>query len=410
MNLTRAEALAMDAADPLARFRDAFVLPDGLIYLDGNSLGPPPKMALARLSETAAAEWGRDLITSWNTNGWMEAPLRVGAKIAGLIGAQPHEVAVADSTSVNLFKLAAGALSLRPGRSTLLAQAGEFPTDLHILQGLSELLGDRARLKIVPEAELLDALDEDVAALVLTHVHYRSSRRWDMAAVTAAAHARGALALWDLSHSAGAVAVDLNGARADLAVGCGYKHLNGGPGAPAFLFVAERHLAAIRQPLTGWLGHAEPFAFEDVHRPAPDIRALTTGTPPILSLAALEAGIDLHLSVDRAAAEAKGGALSDLFIALVEADCPALKLASPHGAKDRGLHVSLTHPDGYAMVQALIARGVIGDFRAPDVLRFGFSPLFTRFAEVWDAVDILAQVLASRAYDREEYRQRAAVT
>ena len=227
----------MDAADPLAGVREAFTLPEGVIYLDGNSLGPPPKTALARLAETAVAEWGRDLIRSWELNGWMEAPLRVGGKIARLIGAAAHEVAVADSTSVNLFKLAAGALSLRPGRATLLAQAGEFPTDLHILQGLTALLGDRARLKIVPEGELVAAIDEDTAALVLSHVHYRTSRRWDMAAVTAAAHAKGALALWDVSHSAGALAVDLNGARADLAVGCGYKHLNGGPGAPAFLFV-----------------------------------------------------------------------------------------------------------------------------------------------------------------------------
>ena len=407
---TRADALALDAADPLAGLRAAFELPEGMIYLDGNSLGPPPKAALARLAQTAAAEWGGDLIRSWNTHGWMDAPLRVGAKIAGLIGAKPHEVAVADSTSVNLFKLAAGALSLRPGRTTLLAQAGEFPTDLHILQGLSELLGDRARLKIVPERELLAAIDEDTATLILTHVHYRSSRRWDMAAVTAAAQAKGALMLWDLSHSAGAVAVDLNAANADLAVGCGYKHLNGGPGAPAFLFVAERHLGAIRQPLTGWLGHAEPFAFEDIHRPAPDIRALTTGTPPILSLAALEAAIDLHLSVDRAQAEAKGGALSDLFIARVEARCPTLTLASPRQAATRGLHVSLTHPDGYAMVQALAERHVIGDFRAPDVLRFGFSPLYTRFAEVWDAVEILHEVIEGRAFDREDLRRRAQVT
>jgi kynureninase len=410
MVLARAEALAMDAADPLAGLRDAFDLPQGVIYLDGNSLGPPPKAALASLSQAAASEWGRDLIRSWNTNGWMEAPLRVGGKIAGLIGAAPHEVSVADSTSVNLFKLAAGALSLRPGRTTLLAQAGEFPTDLHILQGLCDLLGPRARLKIVPQGELMAALDEDVAALVLSHIHYRTSKRWDMAAVTAAAHAKGALALWDLSHSVGAVVVDLNGAGADLAVGCGYKHLNGGPGAPAFLFVAERHIGAIRQPLTGWLGHAEPFAFEDVHRPAPDIRALTTGTPPILSLTALEAGVDLHLSVDRAAAEAKGAQLSDLFIALIEARCPELTVLSPRRAADRGLHVSLTHPDGYAIVQALIGRGVIGDFRAPDVLRFGVSPLFTRFSDVWDAVEILADVLDTRAYDRPEHRTRAAVT
>jgi len=411
MSLSRGEAEALDAADPLAGLRQEFDLPDGVIYLDGNSLGPPPRTALARLSQTAAAEWGRDLILSWNLNGWMEAPLRIGGKIARLVGAEPHEVAVADSTSVNLFKLAAGALSLRPGRTTLLAQTGEFPTDLHILQGLAALLGERARLRIVPEGELIAAIDEDTAVLVLTHVHYRTSRRWDMAAVTAAAHAKGALALWDVSHSAGAIGVDLNAARADLAVGCGYKHLNGGPGAPAFLFVAERHLGTIRQPLTGWLGHAEPFAFEDLHRPAPDVRALTTGTPPILSLAALEAGIDLHLSVDRAQAEAKGAALSDLFIALVEAGCPELGLASPRRAAERGLHVSLTHhKDGYAIVQALAARGVIGDFRAPDVLRFGVSPLFTRFTEVWDAVEALRDILATRAYDRPEHRARKAVT
>jgi len=410
VGLSRDEAVAMDAADPLAGVREAFTLPEGVIYLDGNSLGPPPKTALARLAETAVAEWGRDLIRSWELNGWMEAPLRVGGKIARLIGAAAHEVAVADSTSVNLFKLAAGALSLRPGRATLLAQAGEFPTDLHILQGLTALLGDRARLKIVPEGELVAAIDEDTAALVLSHVHYRTSRRWDMAAVTAAAHAKGALALWDVSHSAGALAVDLNGARADLAVGCGYKHLNGGPGAPAFLFVPERHLGAIRQPLTGWLGHAEPFAFEDRHRPAPGVRALATGTPPILSLAALEAGVDLHLAVDRAQAETKGAALSELFIERVAVRCPELALASPRRAAERGLHVAFTHPDGEAIVQALIARGVIGDFRAPDVLRFGVSPLFTRFAELWDAVEILSEVLAMRAYDRPEHRAPRAVT
>ena len=410
--MTREEAQALDAADPLARFADAFALPEGVIYLDGNSLGPPPLSAQARLAEAARAEWGEGLIRSWNTAGWIDAPLRVGGKIARLIGAGPHEVAVADSTSVNLFKLAAGALSLRSGRTTILSETGNFPTDLYTLEGLAALLGDRARLKAVPPEELAKAIDEDTAVVVLTHIHYKSARRWDMAAITAAAQARGALVLWDLCHSVGAVAVDLNGANADLAVGCSYKYLNGGPGAPAFLFVAERHQGAIRSPLTGWMGHAAPFAFEDGYRPAADIRAQITGTPPILALAALEAGVDLQLEADPARVEAKGRALTDLFIREVEARCtdPALVLASPRDAARRGLHVSFAHPQGYALVQALIARGVIGDFRAPDIARFGFSPLFLSFAQAWDAAAELCDVLHSRAWDSPQFRTRAAVT
>jgi kynureninase len=408
--MTRDDALGLDAADPLARFRDAFDLPKGVIYLDGNSLGPPPKTALARLADVGAREWGRDLIRSWNVNGWIEAPLRVGGKIAGLIGAQPHEVTVADSTSVNLFKLAAGALSLRPGRTTILSETGNFPTDLYVLQGLAALLPD-VELKALAADDLPAAIDEDVAVVVLTEVHYKSARRWDMAALTAAAHAKGALILWDLSHSAGAVATDLNGCGADLAVGCGYKYLNGGPGAPAFLFVAERHQAAIRSPLSGWMGHAEPFAFDDAYRPAADIRAQITGTPPILGLAALEAGVDLQLQADPALVEAKGLALADLFIDQAGERCAefGVALASDRSAR-RGLHVALAHPEGYAIVQALMARGVIGDFRAPDVLRFGFSPLFLSYAEIWDAVEILHDVLATAAWDTEAFRARAAVT
>jgi kynureninase len=408
--MTRDDAAALDAADPLAGFRAAFDLPQGVIYLDGNSLGPPPKTALARLADVAAREWGGDLIRSWNVNGWLEAPLRVGGKIAGLIGARPHEVAVADSTSVNLFKLAAGALSLRPGRTTILSETGNFPTDLYVLQGLTALAPD-ARLKAVAPEQVAEAIDEDTAVVVLTEVHYKSARRWDMAALTAAAHARGALILWDLSHSAGAVATDLNGCGADLAVGCGYKYLNGGPGAPAFLFVAERHQAAIRSPLSGWMGHAQPFAFDDDFRPAADIRAQITGTPPILALAALEAGVELQLQADPARVETKGLALADLFMDVVEARCAGfgVNVDSERGAR-RGLHVALTHPEGYAMVQALMARGVIGDFRAPDVLRFGFSPLYLSHAEIWDAVEILREVLATRAWDTEAFRTRTAVT
>ena len=410
--MTRDDALALDAADALAPFRAAFDLPEGLIYLDGNSLGPPPSAALERLAAVARHEWGEDLIRSWNTAGWIDAPLRVGDKIARLIGAQPREVAVADSTTVNLFKLAAGALSLRPGRRGILTETGNFPTDAYALQGLAALLGDRADLKMVDAAGLVDAIDEATAVVVLTHVHYKSARRWDMAAVTAAAHAKGALILWDLSHSTGAVALDLNGCDADLAVGCGYKYLNGGPGAPAFVFVAARHQAAIRSPLTGWMGHAEPFAFEEGFRPAQDIRAQITGTPPVLALAALEAGIDVQLAADPARVEAKGLALAEMFIAEVEARVadPRLRLASPRTPAHRGLHVAFAHPDSYAIVQALIARGVIGDFRAPDIARFGFSPLYQSFAGVWDAASAMAEVVDRREFDQPQFRARSAVT
>jgi kynureninase len=407
--MTREDALKLDAADPLARFREAFDLPPGLIYLDGNSLGPPPKAALTRLADVAKREWGQDLITSWNLNGWMEAPLRVGAKIARLVGAAPHEVAVADSTSVNLFKLAAGALSLRPGRRTLITQRDNFPTDVYVLEGLAALVPGTV-LKVVDADAVPDAIDEDTAAVVLTQVHYTSARRWDMAEVAARAHAKGALTLWDLSHTAGAIACDLNGTDADLAVGCGYKHLNGGPGAPAFLYVAERHQGQIRSPLTGWMGHAAPFDFAERYQPAADIRALVSGTPGVLGLAALEAGIDLHLEADPHAVEAKGLSLQELFVSRLEARCPALRLSGPREMARRGLHAAFHHPEAYALVQALIARGVVGDFRAPDLARFGFAPLYLSHAQVWDAVEILAEVLASGAYKAAEFRQRAAVT
>ena len=408
--MDRAQAQALDAADPLAGFREAFDLPDGVIYLDGNSLGALPRATAPRLDDLIRREWGRDLITSWNTAGWIDAPQRAGAKIGRLIGAKANEVVAADSTSVNLFKLAAGALSLRPGRRKIVTEIGNFHTDVYILEGLAAIAG--ATLEIVPTAEVVDAIDEQTALVALTHVHYASGRRWDMAGVTAAAHAKGALALWDLSHTAGAIRCDLNGCEADLAVGCGYKHLNGGPGAPAFLFVAERHQGAIRSPLSGWMGHAEPFAFEPRFRPAPDIRAQLCGTPPILGIAALECGLDVLLAADPAAAEAKGLALSDLFIRLVEDRCAGhgLRLVGPRDMAERGLHVSFAHPQGYAMVQALIARGVIGDFRDPDIARFGFPPLYVRYADVWDAVEILRDVLETRAWDAPQFKARAAVT
>ncbi len=408
--MTRAAAEALDAADPLARFRDAFELPEGVIYLDGNSLGPLPREAARRVDNVVRQEWGEGLIRSWNAAGWIEAPQRVGSKLARLMGAMAHEMVAADSTSVNLYKLAAGALSLRPDRRTLLTEAENFPTDTYVLQGLCALTG--ATLKIVPADDVVAAIDHDTAAVVLTHIHYRTSRRWDMAAVNQAAAAQGALSLWDLSHSAGAAQVDLNGTHTDLAVGCGYKYLNGGPGAPAWLFVAEHHQTAIRSPLTGWMGHSEPFAFEPDYRPAGDIRRLLAGTPPILGLAALEAAVDLQLEADPAQMEAKGLTLADAFITGVASRCAGqgLVLQGPRDPTHRGLHVSFHHPGAYALIQALIARGVIGDFREPDTARFGFSPLFLQHVDVWDAVDILADILETRGWDTLEFQTRAAVT
>ncbi len=409
---TRAACEALDAADPLAVWRRRFTLPAGIIYLDGNSLGPLPKATAAIVQDVVQRQWGEDLITSWNKHGWIDLPQTLGAKIARLIGARPEEVVVADSISVNLFKLVAAALALKPGRPVVISERSNFPTDLYVAQGLADWLGEQVEPRLVATAELEAALDDRTALLLLTHVDYRSGRLHDMAHLTRAAHQAGALALWDLAHSAGAVPLDLNAAGADLAVGCGYKYLNGGPGAPAFLFVAERWQDQARQPITGWLGHAEPFAFRADYQPAAGIRRFLAGTPPILSLKALEAGVDLLLEVDPQAVRHKALALTDAFIRLVEARCAGfgLELASPRAAAERGSQVSFRHPDGYPIVQALIARGVIGDFRAPDLLRFGLAPLYIRFVDLWDAVDALRQVLAGRAWDLPEYQQRAAVT
>ena len=410
--LTRAACEALDAADSLAAWRERFALPDGVIYLDGNSLGALPRATAAALEAAVCRQWGEGLITSWNKHGWLDLPGRIGAKIARLIGAAPHEVIVTDSISVNLVKLIAAALHLRPGRPVVVAERGSFPTDLYVAQGLAELLGDRLELRTVASAELEAALDERTALLMLTHVDYRSGRIHDMARLTRAAQEAGALALWDLAHSAGAMPVDLTGAGADLAVGCGYKYLNGGPGAPAFLFVAERWQEAARQPLTGWLGHEAPFDFAGAYRPAPGIRRFLAGTPPILSLVALETGVEMFLAVDQAALRAKSVALTEQFIALVEARCAGcgLELASPRDARRRGSQVAFRHAQGYPIMQALIARGVIGDFRAPDLLRFGFAPLYVRFVDLFEAVVRLQEILSEQAWDRPEFKQRAAVT
>jgi kynureninase len=411
-NLERASFAARDEADPLRHLRAAFDLPPGVVYLDGNSLGALPSVTPGRLDDLMRRQWGRDLIRSWNVNDWIGAPARVGAKIAPLIGAAPHEVIVADSTSVNLFKLVCGALALRPDRSTILTEPGNFPTDLYILQGIEGLLGGRVKVRCAPRAELPGLIDETVAVVALTHVHYKTAERWPMAEITALAHEHGAVTVWDLSHSAGAVALDLNGAAADFALGCGYKYLNGGPGAPSFVFVAERWQAALPSPLSGWMGHEAPFDFLDLYRPAPDIRRQLCGTPGMLGLTALEAGVDQFVGLDMSMVEAKGLALADAFIALVEDRCgfADLSIASPRDATRRGSHVSFAHPMGYEIMQALIERGVIGDFRAPDILRFGFTPLYLGFTDVWDAVAILRDILSTESYREPRFRTRSAVT
>lgn len=404
--------LALDAADPLAHFRDMFLLPEDVLYLDGNSLGALPAATPDRMSEVVRSQWGIGLIRSWTASHWIEAPQRVGGKIAGLIGAKTNEVIVADSTSVNLFKLIVAALQARPGRRTILSEAGNFPTDLYMIQGAIAAVGGGCRLETRPRETLLEAIGEDVALVLLTHAHYKTADLFDMAAVTRRAHESGALILWDLSHSAGALDLDLNAAGADLAVGCGYKYLNGGPGAPAFLFVAERHHATLCSPLTGWMGHAHPFEFTDDYMPAPDIRRFLCGTPPILGLAALEVGVDLIGQADMPLLAGKSQQLCRLMIDLVEQECgfAGFELLGPQRDAIRGSHVSFHHAEGYAIMQALIADGVIGDFRAPDAIRFGLTPLYLRFADIWEAVQRLRKVMAERRWDQDEYRVRATIT
>lgn len=402
-------ARALDAADPLRRFRERVRMPEGLIYLDGNSLGPVPAATPPLVEDVVARQWGKGLVTSWNAAGWMEAPERIGGKIARLIGAGADEVIVADSTSVNLFKLIAAAAMLDERPGTLLTEPGNFPTDLHVAEGACRLIPHLA-LETAPAERLAAALGPDTRILMLTHVHYRTAFRHDMAALTAAAHATGAVVIWDLSHSVGAVPLDLAAAGADFAVGCGYKYLNGGPGAPAFLYAARRWHDRLQSPVTGWLGHAAPFDFGDAWEAAPGMRRFLAGTPPILSLLALEAGVDLMLEAVGPALWAKSAALFDLFAALMAARCPSLRLVSPPDAGARGSHISFAHEGGYAMIQALIARGVIGDFRAPDVLRFGLTPLYLGFEDVWRAVDHIAAMLSAEEWRRPEFGVRARVT
>jgi kynureninase len=407
--MTLEDAQQLDAADPLAFARERFSLPDGLIYLDGNSLGALPAGAPAVLANTAERQWGEDLIGSWTKHGWIDWPTRIAAKLAPIVGADPSELLIADSTSVSLFKLLAAAARARPGRKTILSQQANFPTDLYVAQGLAEMLG--FVVKAVPPNEVLPAIDEDTAVVTLTHVDYRLAAIHDMRAINDAAHAAGALTVWDLSHSAGAIEPDLDGSGCDLAVGCGYKYLNGGPGAPAFIYVAERLQNELTNPLQGWMGHAEPFAFVDDYRPADGIVRFLTGTPSVLAMAALEAGFDTFEGISMADILAKSRKLSQLFVEEVEARCgEEVRLASPRDPKDRGSHVVFAHSLGYAVMQALIARGVIGDFRAPDLMRFGFTPLYTRYAEVVRAAEVLSEILRAREWDQPRFKARAKVT
>ena len=409
MTPTLADCRTWDAEDPLAFTRSRFRLPEGLIYLDGNSLGALPISTPARLAAVVEREWGHGLINSWNDAEWMALPARVGARIAGLIGADADEVVAADGTSVNLYKLAAAAVGLRPERRVVVSEPGNFPTDLYVLQGLCAAMD--LDLRVLPPEAIPAALTEEVALLVLTHVHYKSGRIHDMAALTAAAQAVGALTLWDLCHSAGAMPVDLNGCNADFAIGCGYKYLNGGPGAPGYMMAARRHHAAMSQPLTGWIGHAAPFAFGDDYVPADGVSRLLTGTPAVLGLTALEEGLKTFEGVSMAAVREKTIRLGELFETLArEAMGAAFDLASPADARTRGSQISLRHPHGYAIVQALIEAGVVGDFRAPDVARFGFTPLYLSYADVFEAGRRLKAVMNEEHWRAPRFSERRAVT
>ena len=427
--ITRQSCLALDAADPLAPLREQFDLPPNQIYLDGNSLGALPKATAARVQQVLTQEWGVDLIQSWNKAGWIDQPQRVGDKIARLIGAGPGEVVAADSTSLNLYKVLSVALAFvkadSPQRKVIVSERDNFPTDLYIAESLARQHG--FELRLVMADEIPAQIDESLAVLMLTQVNYRTGRMHDMAKINVAAHAAGALGMWDLCHSVGAVPVNLKGSgpddeAGDFAIGCGYKYLNGGPGSPAFAWLHPKHTARMDaeqrwQPLSGWMGHAAPFEFTPDYRPASGITRFVCGTPSAISLAALECGVDTLLAAEphggMAALREKSLALTDLFIRLVEERCAGqgFELQTPRAPAARGSQVSLLRSEGaYAIVQALIARGVVGDFRAPGILRFGFTPLYLRFVDVWDAVEHLVQVLQRGEWKPDRFNQRAAMT
>ncbi|WP_320177429.1 kynureninase [Roseovarius pacificus] len=387
-----------------------FHLPEGVVYLDGNSLGPLPKAAPEQMRQVMCEEWGEMLITGWNKAGWMAQPAAVGDRIARLIGAEPGHVVMGDTLSIKVYQALAAALTMRPERKVILSDSGNFPTDLYMAEGLIGGLDKGHELRVVAPDEVEQAITDEVAVLMLTQVDYRTGRMHDMARLTRKAHENGVLAIWDLAHSAGAVPVDLAGCGADFAVGCTYKFLNGGPGAPAFIYVAPRHADMARPALSGWLGHAAPFAFEQAYRAGDGIARMRVGTPPVLALASLETALDIWDGVDMAALRARSQALSERFIAAVEATCPMLELASPRDPDRRGSQVSFRFVHGYEAMQACIAHGVIGDFRAPDIMRFGITPLYIDEADIDRAAAVIARIMEQRLWDDAAYRARAAVT
>ena len=387
-----------------------FHMPEGVIYLDGNSLGPLPRAAPARMDRAMRDEWGEMLITGWNKAGWMAQPAALGDRIARLIGAEPGHVVLGDTLSIKVYQALAAALDMVPDRRVILSDNGNFPSDLYMAEGLVGMLDRGLDLRVVAPEEVEDNITDEVAVMMLTEVDYRTGRLHDMARLTRKAHDAGAVAVWDLAHTAGATAVDVAGARADFAVGCTYKYLNGGPGAPAFIYVAPRHADSARPALSGWLGHEAPFAFEQSYRPAPGIERMRVGTPPVLAMAALDAALDIWDMTTMAAVRARAVELTELFIDRVEAACPMLELASPRDPAARGSQVSFRFDDGYAAIQALIARGVIGDFRAPDIMRFGFTPLYIDEGDVEAAAATIAEVMNDRLWDAPEYKTRARVT
>ena len=411
--ITREDTIKMDGADPIAHLRERFELPEGDIYLDGNSLGALPLGVMERLEVAVKKEWGQGLIRSWNDADWYPAPQRAGAAIARILGADDDEVIVCDSISVNLFKLLVGALRMRKDRKIIVSEIGNFPTDVYINQEVADLMGCELRCVMPEEVEAaISAAGDNLAIVQLTHVHYKTGRIYDMQGITKKVQDLGGLVIWDLAHSAGCLPVQLNDCNADFAVGCGYKYLNGGPGAPAFVFVARRHFEAMDQPLRGWHGHAEPFAFTQEYKPHPTIDQMLTGTASQLATFALETALKVFEDVDMNLLRQKNMALGDLFIALVEQELGGMnfELASPKEAEHRGSQVSLIHEEGYAIMQAVIARGIIGDFRAPDILRFGFASPYVRYIDIWDSIAHLRDVMEMREWDQPKFKERRAVT
>ncbi|GAA0358558.1 kynureninase [Bowmanella denitrificans] len=412
MTYTKAFFEQLDNQDPLASFRAQFALNEAEIYLDGNSLGARPKAALARAQQVVEQEWGQDLIRSWNKHQWFELPYRIGNKIASLIGAEDGEVVCTDATGLNLYKAVSTALQLNPSRKVVLMEGSNFPTNNYMVQGLLSQLGGNYQVRFVEEAQLLEQIDEQVAVVCLTQVHYKTGRVLDMQAITAYAQQKGCLVVWDLCHSAGALPVDLNGANADLAVGCTYKYLNGGPGSPAFIFVAKRHHNLAQQPLSGWWGHSAPFDFKRDYQPGQGISQMLSGTQAILSLAVAEVGIDLMCAADMQQLRKKSQALTRYFIELLDQECGehGFELVSPREDEKRGSQVALSHAQGYPIMQALIDAGVIGDFRAPDILRFGFAPLYNSYVDIWQAVQRFKVIMDEERWRDAQFNQRHAVT